>query len=73
MRQSAIAQILASAYADGEAFTLNITTQSDDGWREAKFLEFHHLQQENLLKIETLNGRHVYIDGDSIKAILVNK
>ena len=73
MRQSAIAKILTTASADGEAFTLNITTQSDDGWREAKFLEFHHLQQENLLEIENKTGSRVYVDGDHIEAILVNK
>lgn len=73
MRQSAIAQILATAEADGEAFTLNICTGGDDGWWEAKFLKFHFFQQENLLEIETHHGQHVYIDGDHIEAIKVNK
>lgn len=72
MRQSAIAQILATASADGEAYTLNISTVAN-GWREAKFLYFHHLQQENLLEIETQKGQRVYIDGDHIEAITVNK
>lgn len=74
MRQSAIAQILATAIAEGEAFTMNITTTaSQDGWSEAKFLQFHHYQGENLLEIKTAQGLHVYIDGDKVEAILVNK
>lgn len=73
MRQSAIAQILTRASADGEAFTLDIHTGGNTGWWEAKFLKFHHLQQENLLEIETRHGQHVYIDGDQIQAIKVNK
>ena len=74
MRQSAIAQILTTASADGEAFTLNIFTPGDEGgWLEAKFLKFHHFQQENLLEIETPQGQHIYIDGDHIEAIMVNK
>ena len=73
MRQSAIAHILTTAEADGEAFTLNITTGGEEGWWEAKFLKFHHLQQENLLEIKTRYGQHVYIDGDRIQSIKVNK
>ena len=73
MRQSAIAQILATASADGEAFTLDIHTGGNTGWWEAKFLKFHYFQQENLLEIETRHGQHVYIDGDQIQAIKVNK
>lgn len=74
MRQSAIAQILATAFADGEAFTLNIfPTAAQSGWSQAKFLNFHYFQQENLLEIETPEGLRVYIDGDYIEAIMVNK
>lgn len=73
MRQSALAHILSIASEDGEAFTMNITTvASSDGWSEAKFL-FHHCEGENLLEVETHFGHRVYIDGDKIEAILVNK
>lgn len=75
MRQAALAQILATADADGEAYTLNIFT-TDSGelfWREVKLIRFHHYQQENLLEIETQAGQHVYVDGDHIESIMVNR
>ncbi len=75
MRQSAIARILSTADADGEAYTLNIysTASGEFGWSDAKLIRFHYLQQENMLEIETNSGLRVYIDGDMIEAIVVNK
>jgi hypothetical protein len=75
MRQSAIAQILSTADADGEAYTLNIftTASGDSGWSDAKLIRFHHHQQENMLEIEINAGNVVYINGDFIEAIKVNK
>lgn len=73
MRELAIFRILAEANEDGEAFTLNIFSSGGGRWIEAKLIRFYYLEHENMLEIETQAGRHVYIDGDSIETILVNK
>ena len=72
MRQAAIAQILSTADATGNPFTLDIfLTAYDGGYFGAKLIRFHWIQQENLLEVATRDGQRVYIDGDHIETIKV--
>lgn len=73
MRQSAIALILSTADASGEAYTLDIFfNDKHDYLLGVKFLKFHYIQSENLLEVEDRRGKHLYIDGDLIQSMRVN-
>lgn len=72
MRQSALATILNKV---GRLTPVGISTTGspESGWSNAKLITLHYFYQENLLEIEIKSGQRVFIDGDQIEAIMVEK
>ncbi len=72
MRQSAIARVLVDANKDGEAYTLTIGLRGlESSIQDARVVEYWG--SENVLVIQTNYDDRVYVDGDHIDLLKVNK
>ncbi len=72
MRPAAIGRIIASANRDGEAYTLTIGLRGlESSIQDAKFLA--HWGSENVLVVQTNYDKEVFVDGDHIDLLKVNK
>ncbi len=70
MKRTAIAKILVEANKDGEAYTLSIGMTGGTSCLDVAVVKFDY--DDNFLQIKDNYGQ-VYLDGDQINCIKVNK